>query len=61
MNTWNSCKRCSSCFDLRTLETSLIHLIDKSLIVLEENVKVLAMHDLLKEMGQDFGKTFERR
>lgn len=36
--------------------TSLRHLIDKSLIVLEGSKKVLTMHGLLQHMGHDIGR-----
>lgn len=54
---WNSCKKCSSCCGFGMLHTSLRHLIDKSLIVIEESQGLLAMHDLLRDMAQVIGRT----
>lgn len=52
---WNSCKKCSSCCGSRTPHISLRHLIDKSLVVIDES-RVLVMHGLLRDMGQEIGR-----
>ncbi|KAG0608202.1 hypothetical protein M758_8G087000 [Ceratodon purpureus] len=60
MEIWKSCKE-SSCCGVRSPHTSLAKLIDKSLIVIDmtkgkERGGVLAMHDLLQELGRNIGK-----
>ncbi|KAG0616699.1 hypothetical protein M758_5G135300 [Ceratodon purpureus] len=57
MKIWQSCKDCSSCCGIKTPHTSLRNLIDKSFLTLDEPSLggILAMHGLLREMGQDIG------
>ncbi|KAG0607534.1 hypothetical protein M758_8G036000 [Ceratodon purpureus] len=54
---WRSCKECLSCCGYGTPEITLRVLIDKSLVVFDNarGVNVLAMHGLLRDMGQSIG------
>ncbi|KAG0607740.1 hypothetical protein M758_8G051100 [Ceratodon purpureus] len=58
MEIWKSCKE-SSCCGLRTPHTTLVKLIEKSLIVIDFSKRhdrgVLAMHGLLQELGRNVG------
>ena len=57
LEIWKSCQKCSSCCGSMMPHTSLGHLIDKSLVVLEYSSEgdILAMHGLLRDMGQSIG------
>ena len=58
LEIWQSCKKCSSCCGKGTPHTSLRHLIDKSLVVIDNSQgnNILTMHGLLREMGQSIGE-----
>ncbi|KAG0564627.1 hypothetical protein KC19_8G126400 [Ceratodon purpureus] len=57
MEIWRSCKNCSSCSGYETPNMTLRELIDKSLVILDnsQGFNVLAMHRLLRDMGQSIG------
>ncbi|KAG0608634.1 hypothetical protein M758_8G121100 [Ceratodon purpureus] len=57
MEIWRSCEECLSCCENDTPNITLRKLIDKSLVVLDNSKKdnVLAMHGLLRDMGQGIG------
>ena len=60
LEVWKSCRKCSSCdCSIAMLITSIRHLIDKSFVVVEclEGDEILAMHSLLKDMGEDIGNS----
>ena len=58
LEMWRSCEECASCCGCGAAHTSLRHLVDKSVIVLEDRgwSMVLGMHGLLRDMGQAIGK-----
>jgi hypothetical protein len=60
LEIWKSCTKCLSCSGLSTPHTSLGHLIDKSLVVLDgfpdDNLdEGLIMHGLLRDLGESIG------
>ena len=57
LEIWQSCKTCLYC-GIGTPYTSLTHLVDKSLVVLERirGEDVLYMHGLVQDMGQSIGE-----
>ena len=55
LEIWESCKKCTSCCGNGTPHTSLRHLVDKSLVALDDH-GVLTMHGLLWDMGKRIGE-----
>jgi hypothetical protein len=60
LEIWKSCKECLSCCGSSMPHTSLRHLIDKSLVVLDgfldDNLdEGLIMHGLLRDLGESIG------
>lgn len=59
LELWKSCKKCSSCCGYKTPHTSLMHLLERSLVVFSRDCdgnQVLTMHGLLQDMGKGIGE-----